>query len=76
MPRGEERPDGAWFVAARVGDLGSHGPGTIESCRLCGAEVWVEAGDAGLARSCAAIACNDCTGTAPGILYIPPTPSD
>jgi hypothetical protein len=42
---------------------------------MCGAEVWVEADDAGLAQSCAVIACTECSSTTPRILYIPPGPA-
>ena len=70
-----ETPDGAWFIAARLTELSPHGPGAVSSCRICGAEVWVEADDAGLAQSCAVIACTECSSTTPRILYIPPGPA-
>jgi hypothetical protein len=70
-----ETPDGAWFIAARLTELSPHGPGSVSSCRICGAEVWVEADDAGLAQSCAVIACSECSSTTHGILYIPPGPA-
>jgi hypothetical protein len=74
MARGDDTPDGAWFVAARLADRPPHGPGAVDSCRVCGAEVWVEADDAGLAQSCAAVACAECASTTPGVIYIPSGP--
>jgi len=70
--RRPDTPDGAWFVAPRTSELAERGDGAAAACVVCGAEVWIDAGDAALAASCAAIACPDCTGTAHGILYIPP----
>jgi len=63
---------GAWFVAPRIGERRPSGPGSVSSCRVCGEQVWVEADDADLAQSCAAIACTHCTETVDGIVFIPP----
>ena len=71
MAPSEERPEGAWFVAHRTAEVEHVGAGAVSSCRVCGEAVWVEAGDAALAESCAAIACPHCTETVHGILFIP-----
>ena len=71
MAPSEESPGGAWFVASRSAEVEHSGAGAVSACRVCGEAVWVDAGDAALAESCAAIACPHCTQTVHGILYIP-----
>ena len=76
MSRREDKSGGAWFIAPRIAELGPTGQGAPGACSVCGAEVWVEADDAGLAQSCAAIACPHCTGAVQGILFMPPASRD
>jgi hypothetical protein len=71
---GDGREPGAYYVAARLEDAKRSNDCEVVSheCAVCGELAGVVVGDAPLAQSCAGVLCADCSGTAIGILYIPP----